>query len=90
MKEAIKKAIAYIKGIIEDPNGGPSSKRIISVTFAILIGVAFCANLFYGLTIEDNILDAVMLITVAGLGITGMEKFAPKKPKREEDPDPYA
>jgi hypothetical protein len=87
MKNAINQALAYVKGILEDSNGVPSSKRIIAVVFAILIGIGFCGNLFYGLTMDDNILDAVMLITVAGLGITGIEKFAPKK---KSDVDPLA
>ena len=75
----MKNVLGYIKGILSDSHGNPSSKRVVSVLFAVLIGVAFCANLFYGLQVSDNILDAVMLITVAGLGITGMEKFAPRK-----------
>lgn len=83
----MKAVLDYIKGILADGNGSPSSKRIISVLFAVLIGVAFVANLFWGYQISDNILDAVMLITVAGLGITGIEKFAPKAKKQE---DPYA
>lgn len=82
----MKAVLDYIKGILGDSNGSPSSKRIISIVFAILIGVAFVANLFWGYQITDNILDAVMLITVAGLGITGIEKFAPK-PKKHEDPE---
>lgn len=75
----MKNILDYIKGILSDSNGRPSSKRVVSVLFAVLIGIAFCGNLFYGLQISDNILDAVMLITVAGLGITGIEKFAPRK-----------
>jgi hypothetical protein len=86
MKDAIKSALAYAKGILEDSNGSPSSKRLIAIVFAILIGIAFVANLFWGYQITDNILDAVMLITVAGLGITGIEKFATKVKKKEEDP----
>lgn len=81
----MKAVLDYIKGILADGNGSPSSKRIISVLFAVLIGVAFVANIFWGYQVSDNILDAVMLITVAGLGITGIEKFAPK-PKKQEDP----
>ena len=82
----MKAVLDYIKGILADSKGTPSSKRIISIAFAILIGVAFVANLFWGYQITDNILDAVMLITVAGLGITGIEKFAPKA-KKHEDPE---
>jgi hypothetical protein len=82
----MKAVLDYIKGILADGSGTPSSKRIISIVFAILIGVAFVANLFWGYAIADNILDAVMLVVIAGLGITGIEKFAPKVKKKEEDP----
>jgi len=75
----MKAIIDYIKGMLADGHGNPSSKRIIATLFAVLIAVAFIANLFYGLKIDDNLLDAAMLIAVAGLGITGMEKFAPNK-----------
>jgi hypothetical protein len=73
------KVIDYIKGILADGSGTPSSKRIIAVVFAILIGAAFVANLGWGLTVDDNLLDAVMIVVIAGLGITGIEKFAPRK-----------
>lgn len=77
------KVLDYIKGILADGSGAPSSKRIISVIFSLLIGAAFVANLGWGLTIDDNILDAVMIVVVAGLGITGIEKFAPRKQQNE-------
>lgn len=75
----MKKALDYIKGILADSAGSPSSKRVISVIFAILIGAAFVANLGWGLTVDDNILDAVMMIVIGGLGFTSIEKFAPRK-----------
>lgn len=79
----MKAIVDYIKGMLADGHGNPSSKRIIATLFAVLLAVAFVANLFYGYKIDDNILDAVMVITVAGLGITGIEKFAPKKSEIE-------
>lgn len=82
----MKAVLNYIKGIMQDESGSPSSKRIISIVFAVLIGIGFVANLFWGYQIADNLLDAVMLVVIAGLGITGIEKFAPKG-KKEEDPD---
>ena len=65
----MQKVVDYIKGILGDTDGLPSSKRIVSVIFAVLIGGAFVANLGWDLTIDDNVLDAVMLITIAGLGL---------------------
>jgi len=77
------KVLDYIKGILADGSGVPSSKRVISVIFSMLIAGAFVANLGWGLTVDDNILDAVMIVVVAGLGITGIEKFAPRKQQDE-------
>lgn len=81
----MKAVLDYIKGILANGNGTPSSKRVISVLFSLLIAVAFIANLGWNLDVDDNILDAVMLVVIAGLGITGIEKFAPKS-KDPEDP----
>lgn len=74
----MQKIIDYIKGILGDTDGLPSSKRIISVTFSLLVMIAFVANLGWDLSVDDNLLDAVMMIIIAGLGITGIEKFAGK------------
>lgn len=82
----MKAVLDYIKGILADGKGVPSSKRVISIIFALLIGIAFVANLGWNLDVDDNILDAVMLIVIAGLGITGIEKFVPKA-KKNEDPE---
>ena len=78
----MKNITNYIKGILGDGEGMPSSKRVISIVFAILIGSAFVANLGWDLTVDDNVLDAVMLIVIAGLGLTGVEKFANKATSR--------
>ena len=74
----MQKLVDYIKGILGDTDGLPSSKRIVSVVFALLLMVAFIGNMGWGLTVDDNLLDAVMMVIIAGLGITGIEKFATK------------
>ena len=68
----------YIKGILSDAEGAPSSKRVVSLGFATLVAIAFVANLGWDLDIDDNVLDSAMMIVVFGLGITGVEKFAGK------------
>jgi hypothetical protein len=73
----MKNVIDYIKGVLADGKGSPSSKRVITFLFAILIAIAFIANLFYGYKIEKEILDSVMYVVIAGFGFTGIEKFAP-------------
>ena len=74
----MQKLVDYIKGILGDTDGLPSSKRIVSVVFSLLVMVAFVGNMVWGWSVDDNLLDAVMMIVIAGLGITGIEKFAPK------------
>ena len=68
----------YIKGILSDAEGAPSSKRVVSLVFATLVAVAFVGNLGWDLDIDDNVLDSAMMIVIFGLGITGVEKFAGK------------
>ena len=74
----MQKVIDYIKGILGDTDGLPSSKRIVSVIFSLLVMIAFVGNMVWDWSVDDNLLDAVMMIIIAGLGITGIEKFAPK------------
>lgn len=80
----MKKVLDYIKDVLADSAGSPSTKRVISVLFALLIAAAFVANLGWQLTVADNLLDAAMMIVIAGLGFTGVEKFAPKAPEPTE------
>ena len=70
--------IDYIKGMLGDHAGLPSTKRVITVLFAALIMVAFVANLFWGYHVDDKLVDSVMMVVIAGFGFTGVEKFAPK------------
>jgi hypothetical protein len=74
----MQKVIDYIKAILGDTDGLPSSKRIVSVVFSLLVMIAFVGNMVWGWSVDDNLLDAVMMIVIAGLGITGIEKFAGK------------
>jgi hypothetical protein len=71
------KLIDYFKGVLGDSKGTPSSKRVITFLFALLMAVAFVANLFYGYNVDAKLLDSVMYIVIAGFGFTGVEKFAP-------------
>lgn len=83
----MKKIINYIKDILADHKGMPSSKRVVSVGFALLIAIGYVANLFFGYQVADNLLDAVMMIVIAGFGFTGVEKFAPKTSEPEPGMD---
>ena len=68
----------YIKGIMADSDGNPSSKRLITMLATLLMTTGFLGNLFWNLTIDEHLFDAVMYVIIAGLGISGAEKFSKK------------
>lgn len=67
-----------MKGMLAENDGKLSNKRVITMLSTVMLVIAFVANVFFGYKIDDNILDAIMFVIIGGMGITGMEKFAPK------------
>ena len=65
--------------LVDKHSGSLSSKRVVTAGSALLLGVGFVANLFWDFNVEQFMFDAIMYITIAGLGFTGAEKFAPKR-----------
>lgn len=76
--------LSYLKDMMSE-NGNPSSKRWVAVVATLLIVIGYIANLFWDYTIEEFIFNGVMYIVIGTLGITGVEKFAPKKPTKKSD-----
>ena len=59
-------------------DGSVSSKRVVTFIAFLLCATGFLANLFWGFKIDEFIFNNMMYIVIAGLGFTGLEKFAPK------------
>ncbi len=70
--------LGQIKGMMSEGDGKLSNKRVITLLSTVMLVVAFVANVFMGKHVDDNILNAIMFVIIGGMGITGMEKFAPK------------
>ena len=70
--------LSQLKGIIAESDGKISNKRFITLLCTLMLTIAFGANVFMAKHIDDNILNSIMFIVIGGMGITGMEKFAPK------------
>lgn len=70
-----------LKGMLADSHDidALSSKRVVSFLAFICLVIAFFVDLFTNYKITQAIYDSMMFIVVAGLGFTGLEKFAPKK-----------
>lgn len=68
-----------LKSMLADGvDGSVSSKRVVTFIAFLLCATGFIANLFWGYKIDQFIFNAMMYIVIAGLGFTGLEKFAPK------------
>jgi hypothetical protein len=76
--------LTYLKDMMSE-GGNPSSKRMVAVVSTVLIAIGYIANLFWDYTIDEFIFNGVMYIVIGTLGITGVEKFAPKKPKKNPE-----
>ena len=53
-----------------------SSKRVIAMLAFLFCGIAFFVDLFTDYAVSDHLFDSMMWVVVAGLGFTGLEKFA--------------
>jgi len=67
-----------------------SSKRVIAFIAFIACVIAFFVDLFTDYEITQGIFDSMMWIVIAGLGFTGLEKFAGKWSVTKNDHDPVA
>ena len=76
----MKHILNYMHRVMADPNGNPSSKRLVTLICTILMAIGFIANLFWEFKMDEFIFNSVMYIIIGGMGITGVEKFAPKSP----------
>lgn len=79
----LKKFRDYLKGVMADDNGNPSSKRAVTLVATLMMIIGYFANLFWDYTVDQFIYESIMYVVIAGLGITGAEKFAPEKVKSD-------
>lgn len=68
----------WLREMLSDNTDIISSKRVITLMAFLLCGMAFITDLFWGLTVDSRLYDAMMYIVVAGLGFTASEKFSKK------------
>ena len=70
--------LGQLKGMLAESDGKLSNKRVITLLSTLMLVVAFVGNVFMNKHIDDNLLNSIMFVIIGGMGITGMEKFAPK------------
>jgi hypothetical protein len=70
----------YIKKIMQDPDGSPSSKRWVVLICSLALCGAFITSILYATKADPELVHAIQYIIMVGLGMSGAEKFAPKAP----------
>ena len=74
--------------MLSDDSLGISSKRVISLLAFLCLAVSYFVDQFTAHKVTKELFDSMMWIVVGGLGITGIEKFAPKSATPPADPAP--
>jgi hypothetical protein len=76
-----EKILSNLKKMLADHEDSDSlsSKRVVAFLAFLCCAVAFFVDLFTNYNITQSLFDSMMFIVIAGLGFTGLEKFAPKK-----------
>lgn len=70
----------WLANLLADERGSVSTKRVIALLSALFICVTLLANSFTHQEIapSDKLVDAVMVICVAAMGTTTIDKFSQK------------
>jgi len=77
----LNRFVKAMKSMLSDSHddNAVSSKRVIAFLAFVFCSVGFFVDLFTDYQITQTLFDSMMWIVVAGLGFTGLEKFAPKE-----------
>jgi hypothetical protein len=80
-KPTQNRVLRFIKSMLSDSHddNAISSKRVIAFLAFIFCSIGFFVDLFTDFQVTQTLYDSMMWIVIAGLGFTGLEKFAPKE-----------
>lgn len=81
-----------LKSMLSDSHDADaiSSKRVIAFIAFLCCVIAFFVDLFTDYNVTQGVFDSMMWIVIAGLGFTGLEKFAGKWSITQNDKDHIA
>lgn len=75
----MKKLIDWIKGLLKDESGNPSSKRFIGITAGLSLCASLFINLFTNFPVEPTLVNAVAALAFGALGLSSIDKIWGKK-----------
>jgi hypothetical protein len=65
----------FLKKMLNDVDGNPSSKRVITMVSFLLVIFGYVSNIFFDIPLKDFVYEGVLWLTGAGLGFTTLEHF---------------
>jgi len=65
----------FFNSILSDVDGQQSSKRFITLIAFALLAIAFMANIFFEIPLQEFVFNGMMYLVCVGLGVTAAEKF---------------
>jgi hypothetical protein len=68
----------FLSRMLSDVDGQASSKRFITLIAFALLAIAFMANIFAEIPLQEFVFDGMMYLVCVGLGVTCAEKFSKK------------
>ena len=79
----------FLCSLIADVDGHASSKRMVTLLAFACVMVAFIANIFAEIPLQEFVFDGMLYLVGAGLGFSTVEKFSrdkkPAEPKFETE-----
>lgn len=66
----------FFCSLIADVDGHASSKRVVTMLAFSCLVVAFLANIFAELPLQEFVYDGMLYLTASGLGFSTLEKFS--------------
>jgi hypothetical protein len=80
--------MSFFKSLLQDGEDGTwSSKRVVTFFAFVFCSIAFFANLFFNLEVNEYMFEGMMFIAIAGLGVTVTERFADRKSSSDKYTD---
>lgn len=75
----MKKIIEWLKGLLKDEKGTPSSKRFIGIVAGLSLCTALFINLFTEHPVEMGLINAVTALAFGSLGLASVDKIWAKQ-----------
>lgn len=66
---------SFFNSVLSDVDGQKSSKRLITLVAFSLLAIAFMANIFFEIPLQEFVFNGMMYLVCVGLGVTCAEKF---------------